>query len=177
MLFVSCAGVRAWGVLWRVSRGLTRWWWLLCRDAPKTDVVAEGEAAAAAAPSGEMDVMTALKQVLKKALVHDGLKRGLHEAAKALDSRRARLCCLASDCDLDQYTRLVKGLCTAHGIPLIMVTTGEELGEWCGLCKIDAEGQARKVVSCSCACVTEYGEDTDALGVLLDYIKTSSKSV
>lgn len=147
------------------------------RDA-KPEVVAEGAAEAAApAESGEMDVMTALKQVLKKALVHDGLKRGLHEAAKALDRRSARLCCLANDCDLDQYTRLVKGLCAAHGIPLIMVNSGEELGEWAGLCKIDAEGQARKVVSCSCACVTDYGEDTDALGVLLDYIKKSSKGL
>ena len=52
-----------------------------------------------------------------------------------------------------------------------MVSSADELGEWCGLCKIDAEGQARKIVSCSCACITDYGEDTEALSVLREYIK------
>lgn len=31
------------------------------------------------APASEMSVIDALKQVLKKALVFDGLRRGLHE--------------------------------------------------------------------------------------------------
>ena len=36
-------------------------------------------------PSGPMDVYVALQEVLKTSLMHDGLARGLHEAAKALD--------------------------------------------------------------------------------------------
>ena len=36
------------------------------------------------AAGGVMDVNTALQEVLKTALIHDGLARGIREAAKAL---------------------------------------------------------------------------------------------
>jgi small subunit ribosomal protein S12e len=40
---------------------------------------------AAEAPAGQMSVEDALQEVLRRALVHDGLARGLKEAVKALD--------------------------------------------------------------------------------------------
>jgi small subunit ribosomal protein S12e len=49
---------------------------------------------AAAEKSGPMSVEDALQEVIKTALVHDGLARGLREAAKALDKREAHLCVL-----------------------------------------------------------------------------------
>ena len=124
-----------------------------------------------AAPAGPMDTRTALREVLKKALTHDGLKRGLHECAKSLDKGVARLCCLAQDCDEPAYTRLVKALCDEHNVNLIIVPAAKQLGEWSGLCKIDEEGQPRKIVGCSCAVITDFGEQTSELEVLLEYLK------
>ena len=138
--------------------------------------VAEGEEEVAAeAPAEtvveELSTLDALKEVLKKAQIHDGLKRGLREAAKALDGRQAQLCCLAKDCDNAEYKQLVQALCNEGGVHLIMVDTGKQLGEWCGLCKINMEGEASKVVRCSCAVVTEFGEESHAFNVLMEYLK------
>merc|ERR1712023_88023 len=114
-----------------------------------------------------LDTVSALKQVLKKALCHDGLARGIRECARMLDKRRVHLCVLAENCSEPAYKKLIEALCTEHGINLMKVPDNTELGEWAGLCKIDLEGQARKVVSCSCVCVTDYGEESEALEYLL----------
>ena len=53
-----------------------------------------------------------------------------------------------------------------------MVDSGKELGEWVGLAKLNPDGSARKCVKCSCAVVTDFGEDTPALNVVLNYVKS-----
>ncbi|CAB3229725.1 unnamed protein product [Arctia plantaginis] len=123
---------------------------------------------------GAMDVNTALQEVLKTALIHGGLVHGLHEAAKALDKRQAVLCVLAENCDEVSYKKLVQALCNEHQIPLVKVDNNKKLGEWAGLCKIDKDGKARKIVGCSCVVIKDFGEETPALDVLKDYLKTSS---
>ncbi|XP_051007092.1 40S ribosomal protein S12-like [Acomys russatus] len=97
-----------------------------------------------------MDVNTALQEVLKTALIHDGLTRVIHEVAKALDKRQAHLCVLASDCDEPMYVKLVEALGA----------------EYCALCKIDREGKPRKVVGCSCVVVKDYGKESQAKDVI-----------
>ena len=49
-----------------------------------------------------------LQQVLKKALAYDGLSRGLHEAARAIEKGQARLCVLAEDCNQPDYKKLIE---------------------------------------------------------------------
>ncbi|KAF6002490.1 hypothetical protein CCYA_CCYA10G2890 [Cyanidiococcus yangmingshanensis] len=117
------------------------------------------------------DVNTALRIVLRKALAHGGLARGLRESVRALDSRKARLCVLAMSCDEPAMTKLVQALCAEHGINLVCVPDGKELGEWAGLCKVDADGTPRKVVSCSCVVVKDFGEPSKGLTFLENYLK------
>jgi len=138
--------------------------------------MSEGDAENVIEPSAAegtqvMDIFTALKEVLKKALVRDGIARGLSECAKALDKRTAHLCVLAQNCDEPAYVRLVEALCAEHGINLLKVPDAKQLGEWVGLCKLDKDAKPRKVVSCSCVVVKDYGEESDALTILLEYFK------
>lgn len=87
------------------------------------------------ANKGQMSVLEALKGVLKLALIHDGLARGLREASKALDRRQAHMCVLNEACEEEAYKKLVVALCSEHKIPLIKVPDGKQLGEWAGLCE------------------------------------------
>jgi len=143
-------------------------------EVPTTEATEEVAAEPEPEPAVVMDVETALKIVLKNALVHDGLCRGLHECAKALDKQKAQLCVLSASCNEPAYTKLVEALCAEHGVNLMKVSDGKQLGEWAGLAKLDAEGAPKKVVGCSCCVVTSWGENSEALNVLQDYFKTKS---
>ncbi|KAK8403297.1 hypothetical protein O3P69_000424 [Scylla paramamosain] len=87
--------------------------------------------------------------------------------------RQAYLCILANNCDEPGYSKLVEALCQEHQIKLLKVDSNKKLGEWAGLCKIDREGKARKVVGCSCVVVTDYGKETQAHDVFSCFRCTS----
>ena len=83
----------------------------------ETNGEANGEAVAkpvaAAAPDEPMDVNTAVQNVLKKALAYDGLARGLHETARALDRGEA------SHTNLDAVESIVTAgtlICTVRSL-------------------------------------------------------------
>ncbi|KAI8838209.1 hypothetical protein HDU78_010363 [Chytriomyces hyalinus] len=127
----------------------------------------EVEIAAEAVNANAMTIEDALQAVLKNALVHDGLARGLRESVKALDRRQAHLCVYVETCTEKEYVKLVEALCAEHNINVIKVADAKKLGEWVGLCKIDANGEARKIVGCSCVVVKDFGVDSEARTMLL----------
>ncbi|RPB21932.1 hypothetical protein L211DRAFT_789696 [Terfezia boudieri ATCC MYA-4762] len=142
-------------------------------DTPQVEVAPaeEIEVAADASKSGQMSVEDALKGVLKYALIHDGLARGVREASKALDRRQAHMCVLNESCEEEAYKKLIEALCSEHEIPLIKIADGKKLGEWAGLCTLDREGNARKVVNCSCVVVKDWGEESQERSILLNYFQ------
>ncbi|CAL1376862.1 unnamed protein product [Linum trigynum] len=73
---------------------------------------------------------------------------------------------------LADYVKLVKALCADYGVALLSVPNVKTLGEWAGLCKIDSEGNARKVVGCSCVVVKDYGEESEAFNIVQQHIKS-----
>ena len=119
------------------------------------------------------DLDEAVRQTLKKARFTGTLYRGLREACRVLDSRQALFCILASDCDEKRYTTLVEALCLEYGTALIKVPKREDLGVWAGLCVMDAEGEARKKVKCSCVVVHQdiATEFNPAVNWLINYFK------
>jgi len=120
----------------------------------------------------EGNVIDSLKEVLKKALIYDGLRRGIHECVKALDSGKARLCILSTNCENKEYQKLIQALCNESGVHLIMADSGKEIGEWVGLAKFSKDGTLKKAVRCSVAVVTDFGEESPALNHVLNYVKS-----
>lgn len=136
-------------------------------DIEEQQIVAEEEVVVEEEASVTLE--DCIKKVLRTALVHDGLARGLREATKALTRGEAQLCVLNESVTEAAIVKLVEALCNdgEQKIPLIKVSDAKQLGEWAGLCQIDREGNARKVVGASCVVVTKWGADTQERAVLL----------
>jgi len=69
------------------------------------------------------DLPGAVKGVLKRALVVDGVIRGLHEVAKYIDAGKAQIVFLAESCNEATYKKLVQ---TGKNIPLIDVADNKQ---------------------------------------------------
>ena len=109
--------------------------------------------------------------MLTQSICSIGLVKGLNQVGKALDRKDAYLCVLATNCDDPKYKKLVTALAKQNKIPLIEVEDRAQLGEWLGQCKYDKEGVARHIRGCSSVCIKDYGENSEALTFLEQYVK------
>lgn len=115
----------------------------------------------------------ALRRVLKAAMYRDKLAKGLHEACKALESRKPKVCVLAEDCSEQKYKDLITALCKENEIPLMLVPSGTDIGEWIGFVKENAATKAKKVRKCSCVVLKEYPFDDEPAKALKDHLKSA----
>ena len=114
------------------------------------------------AATEEFTTTSAIKEVLKSARAHGSLVRGLHEVAKTLEFGNAKMVFLSESCNEPAYKKLIQALSKEKGVPLVLVADKKELGEWAGLCKIDKDGNPRKVVGASSVVVTKFGDENAA---------------
>ena len=110
----------------------------------------------------ELTTTSAIKEVLKNARGRGGIVRGLHEVAKTLEFGNAKMVFLSESCNEPAYKKLIQALSKEKGVPLVLVADKKELGEWAGLCKIDKDGNPRKVVGASSVVVTKFGDENAA---------------
>lgn len=147
-------------------------------DQAAPEVVAEvAPVAQESAPAQEMNIRTAVQAVLRQAMAHDGVARGLREVVAALDRGDAIFCVLAKDCDEPAYVKLVEALCAARQITLIRVPEGKLLGQWVGQCKVARDGTVCKVRRCSACVVKSVGKDASAAVVFLNDMLKDNKTI
>ena len=136
-------------------------------DVEETQVVEE----VVVEESGSISIEDALQVVLRTALVHNGLARGLRESTKALSRGEAQLCVLCDSLTEEAIIKLVEALCndSAEPIPLIKVSDAQLLGKWVGLSRLDAEGNPKKPVGASCVVIKNWGADSEERNILLEH--------
>ncbi|CDU16457.1 40S ribosomal protein S12 [Plasmodium yoelii 17X] len=121
------------------------------------------------------DNVTAIQKVIKNALVHDGLKIGIREVIKSIESKEAKVCFLSNVCSEPAYKKLVTALCAEKQIPLFMIDNdSKDLGQWSGLFKVDKEGNARKIIGASSVAVIDFGEESAERDFLLSQKPTTA---
>jgi small subunit ribosomal protein S12e len=73
---------------------------------------------------------------------------GLKESVRAVAQGSSEVVFLAGDVGEAQYKSLVEAICRENKTPLVNVDSKEILGQWCGLAKLDEEGEVVKARSC-----------------------------
>lgn len=115
----------------------------------------------------------AVSRVLKEAMITDGMKRGVNEVVKAIESKKAHVVFLSENVQEESITKVITLLAKKNDIPLIQVPDSKALGQWAGLCKYDRDGQPRKIVGAACVALNEFG----VVSAGYDYLQKHISSV
>merc|ERR1711879_33484 len=102
------------------------------------------------------DTIDSLRATLKAAGHERKIKKGLNEECRDLDKHNAVVCFLANDVKEDNYKRLVEALASNANVPLVKVDSSATLGEMCGLCKVDEDGEVSKVVKVGSCVINDW---------------------
>jgi len=89
-----------------------------------------------------------IQAVVQQSLASRNAKLGLKEVARLVAQGNAAACLLASDVSEKEYKAVIEGLCRENKTPLLNVDSKEILGQWCGLSKVDDEGEVVRSRSC-----------------------------
>ncbi len=110
-----------------------------------------------------IDFETALKRIIQTSNSDSLLAKGIHEVAKALESKdekvKAKYIILAKNCTEANYVKIVKGLAAQNKVPVYEIEQGETLGEWLGICKHDKNGNVTKKRRCSSVAIRDFSND------------------
>merc|ERR1712066_306805 len=102
------------------------------------------------------DTIDSLRATLKAAGHERKIKKGLNEVCRDLDKHNAVVCFLANDVKEATYKQLIEALASNANIPLVKVDSSKMLGEMCGLCKVDEDGEVTKVVGVGACVINEW---------------------
>lgn len=147
-------------------------------DTAMGDVAVEQGAQEVAAPvimeEAVNSIEEATERVLKEAMAVNGLRIGCNQVVKAIESQEAHVVFLASNVEEKKIAQAITLLAAERKVAVVEVPDSKELGKWAGLCKLDSEGQARKIVGASSVAICEFGADSPAYGYLMKHIKSSN---
>ena len=110
-----------------------------------------------------IDFDAALKRIVQTSNSDSLLAKGIHEVAKALESKdekvKAKYVVLAKNCTEANYVKIVKGLAQQNKVPVYEIEEGETLGEWLGICKHDKNGNVTKKRKVSSVAIRDFSAD------------------
>jgi small subunit ribosomal protein S12e len=116
---------------------------------------------------------TDFQSVIQQTVSQRNAWMGLKEVTKSVAQGKSACVFLANDVGEAQYKALVEAICRENKTALINVDSKEILGQWCGLAKLDEEGEVVKARSCGCVSIKQL-PNSPAGEKLKEFIKTAS---